>query len=232
MHADPRFARLEESFAPHTPLAVPVHYTGFVTAGRRGTHRPRTGLRRDGCACRPAAGWSAGRCSPSLSKPRRRCSTSSACDTTIVTGPFLPAEALAELDGRRRAHARVHRASDPCRDLGAEMAASAVSVSQCGYNTAMDVLAARTPAVVVPYAAGREDEQLRRARRLEALGAVTLLDADRAVGAGPRRRRPARSTGRTRRGDRARASTARTCTAELVASMLAVGADGRRRGRR
>ncbi len=34
VHADPRFARLEESFRPRTPLEIPVRYTGFVVAGR------------------------------------------------------------------------------------------------------------------------------------------------------------------------------------------------------
>jgi predicted glycosyltransferase len=30
VHSDPRFARLEESFHPRSPLEIPVHYTGFV----------------------------------------------------------------------------------------------------------------------------------------------------------------------------------------------------------
>ena len=40
VHADPRFARLEESFRPSTPLRVPVHYTGFVAPAGRGPPRP------------------------------------------------------------------------------------------------------------------------------------------------------------------------------------------------
>jgi predicted glycosyltransferase len=55
-------------------------------------------------------------------------------------------------------------------------------VSQCGYNTALDVLGAGVPALVVPFAEGREDEQTRRARRLEDLGAVRVLEAERADG--------------------------------------------------
>lgn len=42
--------------------------------------------------------------------------------------------------------------------------------------TAMDILRAGRPAVVVPYSEGREDEQLRRAERLEAMGVVRVLD--------------------------------------------------------
>jgi len=35
VHADPAFARLEESFRPARPLRVPVLYTGFVAPERR-----------------------------------------------------------------------------------------------------------------------------------------------------------------------------------------------------
>jgi predicted glycosyltransferase len=59
------------------------------------------------------------------------------------------------------------------------MAASAVSVSQGGYNTTMDILGCTTPAVVVPYGEGREDEQAARAQRLERLGALRVLDPSR-----------------------------------------------------
>ena len=38
-------------------------------------------------------------------------------------------------------------------DLAAEMRAAAVSLSQCGYNTALDIIVAQVPALVVPYAA-------------------------------------------------------------------------------
>jgi predicted glycosyltransferase len=68
-------------------------------------------------------------------------------------------------------------------DLGAELRCAEVSVSQCGYNTALDVLQARVPALVVPYAAPGEDEQRRRAQGLAALGAVRVLDPDDLSGA-------------------------------------------------
>ena len=69
-------------------------------------------------------------------------------------------------------------------DLRTEMARSAVTVSQCGYNTTMDILRAGIPAVVVPFAEGGEDEQRQRAERLDDLGVLRCvspedLDADR-----------------------------------------------------
>ncbi len=41
----------------------------------------------------------------------------------------------------------------------------------------MDLLASRVPALVVPFGDGAEDEQAKRARRLEALGLIKVLPA-------------------------------------------------------
>jgi len=63
-----------------------------------------------------------------------------------------------------------------------------VSVSQAGYNTILDILAARPPAVVVPFAAERETEQALRAARLAPSGIFEIvteadLSADRLAAA-------------------------------------------------
>lgn len=56
---------------------------------------------------------------------------------------------------------------------------SACSVSQGGYNTVMDILQARrisqTPAVIVPFATAREQEQNVRAQALAAAGLAIVL---------------------------------------------------------
>jgi predicted glycosyltransferase len=61
-----------------------------------------------------------------------------------------------------------HRLLDEC----------AVSVSQAGYNTVVDLLAARVPAVLLPYADAREREQLVRARHLAARGLAEVVEPD------------------------------------------------------
>jgi len=61
-------------------------------------------------------------------------------------------------------------------DLYSELAQARASISQCGYNTAMEIIQAQLPALVVPFADGGEDEQLKRARRLEALSAMRVLE--------------------------------------------------------
>ncbi len=53
---------------------------------------------------------------------------------------------------------------------------ASLSISQAGYNTLMDILAARCKSIVVPFAAGAESEQLFRARRFEQLELLHVLE--------------------------------------------------------
>lgn len=57
-------------------------------------------------------------------------------------------------------------------DLAALVGRARASVSQAGYNTVAEGLAAGARMVLVPFAAGTEDEQTRRAARLAGLGLV------------------------------------------------------------
>ncbi len=174
VHADARFATLGETFHPQVPLSTPVHYTGFV----RGPEPPRSGREREPRVLVSAGGGLVG--APlfrAAVEAHPRVAGELGLRTVIVTGPFLPEDVVEELTREAQATAGldvVHYLPD----LRAEMAASAVSVSQAGYNTTMDILGSSTPAVVVPYADGPEDEQAERARRLERLGALRLLDPE------------------------------------------------------
>jgi predicted glycosyltransferase len=184
VHSDPQFARLEESFKPATPLQVPVHYTGFVVPGREKERalaptpatpeRPRVVVSAGG-------GAYGGALLRAAADAHRLELADAGIDMRIVTGPFL-----AEDEGQAlRAATRGQRGLDVRRsvpDLIAELSTAAASVSQCGYNTTLDLLRSGVPALVVPFAEGREDEQTNRAARLERLGAVRVLPADRADG--------------------------------------------------
>jgi len=173
VHADPALAEFSASFRPSRPLATPVEYTGFVArsvarAADRGPHVLVSvgGGLAGGPLVRAAV-------AAHLTQPRsvRR-------PMRVIAGPFLP-------DGDWDALQAAARSSDDLEvrrsvpDLGAEMASAAASVSQCGYNTAMDLLGAGVPALVVPYGDAREDEQANRARRLAALGLVRVMEASR-----------------------------------------------------
>jgi predicted glycosyltransferase len=174
VHADPRFARLDETFRPHTPLAVPVHHTGFVVRGAA-EQVPEWYLLERGAGTSPHVVVSAGggRVGGELLRAAAAAHRLLAgVRTTIVAGPFLPEEEWLALprgvDGLELLRA--------VPDLGAVLQTASASVSQCGYNTALDVLRAGVPALVVPFAAPGEDEQARRAERLASLGAVRALE--------------------------------------------------------
>src|SRR5207253_3837860 len=87
VHADPHFARLEDSFRPEQGLRVPVFYTGFVvpgTARRVGPGRTRRLIvsAGGGLAGGPLFRAAVEAHGPLWRRERLR--------TTVVAGPFLP----------------------------------------------------------------------------------------------------------------------------------------------
>jgi predicted glycosyltransferase len=93
----------------------------------------------------------------------------------VIAGPFLSDEswrALRSLAQGRNKLRLVRQVSDLC----GELSGAAVSISQAGYNTCLDVLRAKVPAILVPFAKESEDEQRKRALRLEHLGAVKVVE--------------------------------------------------------
>jgi predicted glycosyltransferase len=160
VHCDPRFARLEETFKPAEPLTIPVHYTGFVTK-RNDAKRER------GDHIVVSAGG--GRVGAPLLKAAIEASQGHAM--RAIAGPLMPQADYDELRDTAPANVELIR-SVP--DLAAELSRAKASISQCGYNTALDLLRTRVPALVIPYATPEEDEQTRRARRLEQLGVLQV----------------------------------------------------------
>jgi len=177
VHSDPQFARLEDSFHPTTPLKVPIRYTGFVTGDSAPVVvAPQDRLQR---VLVSAGGGMVG-------EPLIRAAVTAhqrwwshlGLATTVLAGPFAP-QPLWEWLQERAANTEGLEVARYRPDLRLEMARSAVSVSQGGYNTTMDIIRAGVPTVVVPYSEEGEDEQQRRATRLEALGVLRCLPADR-----------------------------------------------------
>jgi predicted glycosyltransferase len=93
---------------------------------------------------------------------------------TIVAGPLCPDDTIEQLRAAAAAETGV-RIVGTVPDLVEEMLGASISVSQCGYNTALDILQAGLPALVVPFADNGDSEQSDRARRLERMNAVRVL---------------------------------------------------------
>jgi predicted glycosyltransferase len=173
VHSDPAFARLEESFRPGKPMRVPVFYTGFVAPAARQAPQPA----RERHVLVSAGGGSVGY--PLLAaalEAHRLLWRRHALPFRLVAGPFLAEPDWLSLCEAARGREGV-QLSRHVPDLGLEMARAAVSVSQCGYNSALDIVVSGVSALVVPYAKPGENEQTERASRLAALGALRHLPA-------------------------------------------------------
>jgi predicted glycosyltransferase len=99
----------------------------------------------------------------------------------VLTGPYLDAAARGELEARAAALGRL--GDDPAvvvesfrEDFPALLRRAALSVSQAGYNTVLDLVRSRVRAVVVPYE-GSGDEQPLRARLLAERGVLEVVPA-------------------------------------------------------
>jgi predicted glycosyltransferase len=172
MHADPTFATIEESFRPATPLRVPVRYTGFVAPP---APAPVT-ARLDRLIVSSGGGMVGEPLVRAAVEVHRDLYIRTGLRTTVIAGPFLPAPAWDWLR-EQAAQSPVLDAIRRVDDLAGQIARSTLSLSQGGYNTTMDLLRAGTPAVVVPYADGSEDEQTRRTSRLADLGVLRMVPA-------------------------------------------------------
>lgn len=173
VHSDPSFARLEDSLLPQTHLSPLVQHTGFVVGRRRKVPRERSA--NDPIVVSAGGGHYGFKLLSSAIEAHALLSETEALTMKIVAGPFLPEAEWNELrvavDGRRGV-----TLVRTVPDLYSELSHARASVSQCGYNTAMEILQAQAPALVVPFADGGEDEQLKRARRMESLGAIRVLE--------------------------------------------------------
>ena len=174
VHSDPSFAHFDEFFHPAVPLKVPVIHTGFVVP-RPTAARVEIGRKRIVVS---AGGGIAG-------EPLLRIAIDALqwleddpqTEMKVIAGPFLPDDAWNTL--RVLARGRPQLTVVRCvNNLCDEMRGAAVSISQAGYNTCLDVVRAGVPALLVPFVKGNDNEQQKRALRLQKLGAAQVLDQE------------------------------------------------------
>ncbi|HXI30065.1 MAG TPA: hypothetical protein VNG89_16620, partial [Vicinamibacterales bacterium] len=167
VHADPRFATLDDTFRPSRPMETPVAHTGFVVDEDRVDDAvpPRSGMLVSGGGGRFAERLY------TMAMDAHALLGDAAPPMTIVAGPLCPDDLFARLCAAA-ATRRVIRVERTVADLCGAMRRAAVSVSQCGYNTALDIVRAAVPAVVVPFDDNGDTEQTVRAMRLGQLQAV------------------------------------------------------------
>ena len=194
VHGDPKLISFEASFPAAPDIADRLIYTGYVyephltlpslrdgplplpPGGRRGKLAATRGEVGDsiprGGVVVSAGGGAAGAALLNAALAARRDGCLADAPWRLLTGANLPEVEYAALCRSAPAGLTVERFRP---DLPALLRQCRVSVSQAGYNTVLDILLARARAVLVPFAAERETEQLMRAERLAALGAAVLV---------------------------------------------------------
>lgn len=94
--------------------------------------------------------------------------------SVIVTGPLMPPQLRARLQAAAERCADVQLVTFTT-DLMPSVRAAALVVSMAGYNTSVELLAARKRAIVIPRSVPREEQRL-RASLLSKLGLVRCLE--------------------------------------------------------
>ena len=170
VHGDPAVLPLEASFPPAAEIADLIRYTGYVTPPR--IQDEGGGDDGSGEVIVSVGGGAVGAGVLTTALAARPLTSLATAPWRLLLGPDLP-EAAA--DALRQAGGPGVIVEPARPDFPALLRRCRLSVSQAGYNTVMDVLAAGCRSVLVPFAAGKETEQTDRARLLAERGLATMV---------------------------------------------------------
>lgn len=170
VHGDPTVIRLEDTFPAASEIASVLTYTGYVSERRDPPANPTA----DGYdeIIVSAGGGAVGENLFRTSLEARRNGCLASKTWRFLAGGNLDTDIVEDL--RRDLPDNV--IVEPARpDFPHLLKHAALSISQAGYNTVMDILLAGCPAIVVPFATGGETEQTFRAEKFEAAGVLKVL---------------------------------------------------------
>jgi len=163
VHSDPSFARLQEFFQPHNTLAMPVYHSGFVSRDR--VNSLSRAKKEERVLVSAGAGVTGVKLCHAAAEAHRLLWDIDQLPMTIIAGPDLPQLELKRLHRRARDLPELEvKRSVP--DLGIELSKVRWAVCQCGYNTAVDVLATGVSALLMPASNSRRSVQIERLQRM------------------------------------------------------------------
>jgi predicted glycosyltransferase len=177
VHGSPDVIPLERTFAPAAGLGERLVYTGYL-----GPPAIRPAARHREVVISGGGGQVAGLLFRAALAAHPLAPVAARHPWRILLGPYCPPDARTDIE--RGAAALGALAGNPAMpavivepfraDLAEHLAGAALSVSQGGYNTMLDLLRSGVRALVVPYE-GTGDEQPIRARLLAERGLVRVL---------------------------------------------------------
>lgn len=173
VHGDPQLIPFDETFPFARELGERLTYTGYVADLSAVPPTDGNNVRRGVLVS--AGGGAVGDDLLQMALAARPLTRLAAAPWRLLAGDNLAETTFRDLVARAPAGVVVERAR---RDFVALMRGAALSISQGGYNTVVELLGTGTPAVIVPYAGGEETEQTIRARLLAKRGLVSVVDAE------------------------------------------------------
>ncbi len=168
VHGDPKFVRFEESFPAVDRVAGRLRYTGYV-APPRASHRSIIGREEI------LVSGGGGAVSATLIATAIEAHAISRLNNVgwrILAGPNIPDSVFYAFKAKATGSIRVERNRD---DFSTLLENCTVSVSQCGYNTMVDLIQSRARSIVVPFEGEAETEQPLRAAKLAKHGLAKVL---------------------------------------------------------
>ncbi len=173
VHGDPAISRLEDSFALAGAIAGKIAYSGYISAPPA-PEPPADDGRNEVIVSAGGSATGLALLDTALAA-RDRCSLSGLFWRLLVS-PAIEPQRFADLRRRADAGTRVERNRS---DFTGLLGRARLSISQAGYNTITDILRTGINALVVPFAEAGEIEQTLRARRLQQLGRLVMLEPER-----------------------------------------------------
>ena len=170
VHGDPGLVPFDKTFPLAGEIANWMAYTGYIVDPPP-TGATKSRLGQDEVIVSAGGG--------ALSEPLLTAAIAARGKTRLkdatwrlLAGPSLSEEGFSRLQALAVDGVVIERAR---ADFTALLANCSLSISQGGYNTVMDVLAAKVRAVIAPYAGGKETEQTLRAGLLRDRGALQVV---------------------------------------------------------
>ena len=174
IHSDPALIRLDQSFAAWDEVKARALYTGYVADSLKppGSFDESVGR---GEVIVSAGGGAVGAPLLRAAVAARPLTPLADRRWRLLVGPNMPADEQAAL----ATAATDGFVIEPARgDFSTLLRNAALSISQAGYNTAIETLCHADRAVLVPYGTSRETEQADRARLLAQRGLVATVPPD------------------------------------------------------
>ena len=189
VHADSEVVSLGDSFPPAPDLADKVFYSGYLyhnSAHHNSEHELEHDSEHDSSHTQTheqdhagynevlvsAGGGAVGFRLLQTAIAARAHSALSTHKWRLLVGANMHASDLATLQQQVEEGIIIERNRD---DFALLLSRCALSVSQAGYNTVLDVVAAKCRSVLVPFSSYGETEQLQRAEKFASLGLAVVL---------------------------------------------------------